>query len=86
MATAEARGYRKDLVDPAAGRISREIFVNEEIYREELDRLFARAWLFVGHGSSCEARIVPPPALRVPMQFSPCCNTLEVWIFRNCGT
>ena len=42
---------RWGLVDHAAGRISREIFVNEEIYREELERVFARSWLFVGHES-----------------------------------
>ena len=35
----------------AAGQISREIFVNEEIYQQELERLFARVWLFVGHES-----------------------------------
>ena len=34
-----------------AGQISREIFVNDEIYPEELERVFARAWLFVGHES-----------------------------------
>ena len=50
MTTGE-HGYRNGLVDPNAGRISREIFVNEEIYRQELERLFARAWLFVGHES-----------------------------------
>jgi len=49
--TAGEQGYRTGLVDMAAGRISREIFVNEEIYREELERLFARTWLFVGHES-----------------------------------
>ena len=32
MATASAEGYRSDLVDMKAGQISREIFVNEEIY------------------------------------------------------
>jgi hypothetical protein len=31
--------------------ISREIFVNDEIYAEEQERIFARAWLFVGHES-----------------------------------
>ena len=51
MADVKSLGYRPGLVDMAAGRISREIFVNEEIYREELERLFARAWLFVGHES-----------------------------------
>ncbi len=51
MATARTQGYRPGLVDLATGQISREIFVNEEIYREELERVFARAWLFVGHES-----------------------------------
>jgi phenylpropionate dioxygenase-like ring-hydroxylating dioxygenase large terminal subunit len=46
-----AAGYRTGLVDIIAGQISREIFVNEEIYRQELERLFARVWLFVGHQS-----------------------------------
>jgi phenylpropionate dioxygenase-like ring-hydroxylating dioxygenase large terminal subunit len=43
--------YRSDLVDLDKGQISREIFVDEEIYREEQERVFARAWLFVGHES-----------------------------------
>ena len=51
MATARISGYRPGLVDLAAGQISREIFVNEAIYQEELERVFARAWLFVGHES-----------------------------------
>src|SRR5260370_15498673 len=51
MTSERTAGYRKGLVDPAAGHISREIFVNDEIYREELERVFARSWLFVGHES-----------------------------------
>ena len=51
MATARISGYRTGLVDLAAGQISREIFVNDEIYQEELERVFTRAWLFVGHES-----------------------------------
>ena len=39
------------MVDMAAGTVSREIFVNEEIYAQEQEYLFARAWLFVGHVS-----------------------------------
>ena len=39
------------LVDVDKGIISREIFVNEEIYRQEQDQVFARAWLFIGHES-----------------------------------
>jgi len=49
--TARIQGYRPGLVDLPQGQISREIFVNDEIYREELERVFARAWLFVGHES-----------------------------------
>jgi nitrite reductase/ring-hydroxylating ferredoxin subunit len=52
MSTATpSQGYHPGLVDLAAGQISREIFVNDEIYQEELERVFARAWLFVGHES-----------------------------------
>src|SRR5438445_10005930 len=39
------------LADVGKGIVSREIFVNEEIYRQEQERMFARAWLFVGHES-----------------------------------
>jgi nitrite reductase/ring-hydroxylating ferredoxin subunit len=48
---AAGSGYRKGLVDLEKGRISREIFVDEAIYAQEQERLFARAWLFVGHES-----------------------------------
>jgi len=44
-------GYRSGMVDLRSWEVSREIFVNEEIYAEELERIFARAWLFVGHES-----------------------------------
>jgi phenylpropionate dioxygenase-like ring-hydroxylating dioxygenase large terminal subunit len=39
------------LVDAERGIISREIFVSDGIFAEELEKLFARAWLFVGHES-----------------------------------
>ncbi len=41
----------RDLVDLEHGQISREIFVNAEIYQQELEHIFARSWLFVGHES-----------------------------------
>ncbi|HUG36842.1 MAG TPA: Rieske 2Fe-2S domain-containing protein, partial [Candidatus Limnocylindrales bacterium] len=44
-------GSLDGLVDIDRGVISREIFVNDEIYRQELERIFARVWLFVGHES-----------------------------------
>jgi phenylpropionate dioxygenase-like ring-hydroxylating dioxygenase large terminal subunit len=45
-----------ELVDVDRGVVSREIFVSEAIYEQELERIFARAWLFVGHASQ-----VPTP-------------------------
>jgi phenylpropionate dioxygenase-like ring-hydroxylating dioxygenase large terminal subunit len=39
------------LVDTSTGLISREIFVNDDIYQQEQEQVFARAWLFVGHES-----------------------------------
>src|SRR5712692_4632299 len=44
------------LVDLENGSVSREIFVNETIYQQEQEQIFARAWLFVGHESQ-----VPKP-------------------------
>lgn len=41
----------RDLVDIENGVISREIFVDEKIHAKELQNLFPRAWLFVGHES-----------------------------------
>jgi len=38
-------------VDIAHGLISRRIFVDEDIYRAELEKVFPRAWLFLGHES-----------------------------------
>ncbi len=51
MASTSKHRYTGGLVDLSTGQISREIFVNDEIYGEELDRVFTRAWLFVGHES-----------------------------------
>ena len=44
-------GSARSMVDLQAGEVSREIFVNDDIYREEQERVFARAWLYVGHES-----------------------------------
>jgi nitrite reductase/ring-hydroxylating ferredoxin subunit len=51
MSMPNSDGYRARMVDLATGTISREIFVNEAIYAEEQEKIFARAWLFVGHES-----------------------------------
>src|SRR5690349_24789678 len=44
-------GALKSLVDVERGIISREIIVSDEIYRQELERIFVRTWLFLGHES-----------------------------------
>ena len=39
------------MIDLQHGTVSREIFVSPQFYRDELEKLFARAWLFIGHES-----------------------------------
>ena len=56
MTTTASSGGVKLLVDAKAGRISRELFVNEDIYQQEQEQIFARSWLLVGHESQ-----VPKP-------------------------
>ena len=45
------RCYSGDLVNLSQGLISRDIFTQQDIYDDEMERIFARAWLFVGHES-----------------------------------
>jgi phenylpropionate dioxygenase-like ring-hydroxylating dioxygenase large terminal subunit len=53
--SAHGNGTRTGLSAGAGGPEGRadqpRDFVNEEIYQQELERLFARVWLFVGHES-----------------------------------
>ena len=43
------------LVDADNGVISRELFVDRDLYELELDRVFARSWLLVGHAGRIPA-------------------------------
>ena len=40
-----------DLVDTTTGRQKRTIYSNEELYKQELERIFGRCWLFLVHTS-----------------------------------
>ena len=54
MATTDkSRGDRslRAVVDVERGMIGSEVYVNEAIYQQELEQIFARAWLFIGHES-----------------------------------
>ena len=39
------------LVNYEQGLVNRKIFADEEIYRQELEQIFARCWLYLGHES-----------------------------------
>jgi phenylpropionate dioxygenase-like ring-hydroxylating dioxygenase large terminal subunit len=44
-----------DLLSADASAVDRRLFVDEELYRLEQERIFARCWLFVGHESQLES-------------------------------
>jgi phenylpropionate dioxygenase-like ring-hydroxylating dioxygenase large terminal subunit len=46
----------KQLVDSEHGLLDRLIFTDQAIYRQELEKVFGRAWLFIGHES-----LIPNP-------------------------
>ena len=39
----------KNLIDAENGLIDRRIYVEQDIYQQELERIFARCWLFLCH-------------------------------------
>ena len=41
-----------ELVDNATGSQSRKVFWDKDVYQLELERIFSRCWLFLGHESS----------------------------------
>ena len=39
------------VIDPATGKIDRGIFSDEAVYDDEMEKIFGRAWLMIGHDS-----------------------------------
>src|ERR1700728_5413117 len=44
-----ARKYA--VIDPATGKLDRRIFSEEAVYDAEMEKIFGRAWLMIGHES-----------------------------------
>ena len=44
-------GDMHELVDADRGLVSRRIFIEPEIYEQELRQIFARCWLYLCHDS-----------------------------------
>jgi phenylpropionate dioxygenase-like ring-hydroxylating dioxygenase large terminal subunit len=44
------------LVDDGNGLVSRRIFIEPEIYEQELERIFARCWLYLCHDTQSRGR------------------------------
>ena len=40
-----------DVIDSERGLLDRSIFIDPDIYQKELEQIFGRAWLFIGHES-----------------------------------
>jgi phenylpropionate dioxygenase-like ring-hydroxylating dioxygenase large terminal subunit len=44
-----ARRYA--VIDPAGGKIDRCILSDQAVYDDEMEKIFGRAWLMIGHES-----------------------------------
>ena len=54
MTTLEKPLSQGKLVDWDRGLISRDVFVNRDLYEQELEQIFARVWLLIGHESQVQ--------------------------------
>src|SRR5437867_10677099 len=50
LPSSEKRGLR-NLFDFEHGFVSREVYVNDDIFQQELEHIFGRCWLLLGHES-----------------------------------
>jgi phenylpropionate dioxygenase-like ring-hydroxylating dioxygenase large terminal subunit len=42
---------RYAVIDPATGKVARAIFSDQAVYDDEMERIFGRSWLMIGHES-----------------------------------
>ena len=42
---------KHNVIDLETGHLDRRIFSDQDIYQEELEKIFGRAWLMIGHES-----------------------------------
>ena len=49
----KVRGDRnlRSLIDTERGTVSRELYINDDIFEQELEQIYGRCWLFLGHES-----------------------------------
>ena len=56
VATTRGDRFLRSFIDTDRGTVSRELYVNEDVFQQELEQIFGRCWLFLGHES-----LVPNP-------------------------
>jgi phenylpropionate dioxygenase-like ring-hydroxylating dioxygenase large terminal subunit len=54
--TTKGDRFLRSFIDTEKGTVSRELYVNEDVFQQELEQIFGRCWLFIGHES-----LVPNP-------------------------
>ncbi len=51
-----ATGKKYDIIEPGTGKLDRSIFVDQQVYDDEMEKIFGRAWNMVAHTS-----LIPNP-------------------------
>jgi phenylpropionate dioxygenase-like ring-hydroxylating dioxygenase large terminal subunit len=51
VATTRGDRFLRSFIDTDKGTVSRELYVNEDVFQQELEQIFGRCWLFIGHES-----------------------------------
>jgi phenylpropionate dioxygenase-like ring-hydroxylating dioxygenase large terminal subunit len=54
--TSRGDRFLRSFINTEQGTVSRELYVNEDVFQQELEQIFGRCWLFIGHES-----LVPNP-------------------------